>query len=70
MDEPPHDERMRRLQRIAYGALESDAERAAALAELESLRREHAAMDAPAASVVGGARAGAGRRRVVDLAVC
>ena len=40
MDEPAHAERMRRLQRIAYGAVTSDRERAAALAELEALRRE------------------------------
>jgi hypothetical protein len=40
MDEVAHDERMRRLQRIAYGAVASDAERAAALAELDALRRE------------------------------
>ena len=46
MDEPAHDERMRRLQRIAYGAVASDRERAAALAELEALRRERAASDA------------------------
>ncbi len=32
LDEPAHDERMRRLQRIAYGAVASDAERAAAAA--------------------------------------
>lgn len=53
MNEPPNDERMRHLQRVAYGAVASDAERATALAELESLRREHdARADAPAASVV------------------
>ena len=40
MDEPAHAERMRRLQRIAYGAVASDRERAAALAELQALRRE------------------------------
>lgn len=40
MDELAHDERMRRLQRIAYGAVASDAERAAAVAELDGLRRE------------------------------
>lgn len=34
------DERMRHLQRLAYGAVASDAERAAAVAELETLRRE------------------------------
>ncbi|WP_448002356.1 hypothetical protein [Agromyces bauzanensis] len=43
MHEPPRDERMRHLQRVAYGAVASDAERAAALAELESLRQEHRA---------------------------
>ena len=32
LDEPARDERMRRLQRIAYGAVTSDTERAAALA--------------------------------------
>ena len=46
MDVPAHDERMRRLQRIAYGAVASGTERAAALAELEALRRVHAASDA------------------------
>jgi len=46
LDEPAHDERMRRLQRIAYGAVASGTERAAALAELEALRRVHAASDA------------------------
>jgi hypothetical protein len=42
MDESSHDERMRRLQRLAYGAVASDADRAAAIAELEALRREQA----------------------------
>ena len=46
MDEPARDERMRRLQRIAYGAVASETERAAALSELEALRREHAASEA------------------------
>jgi len=40
MDELGHDERLRRLQRLAYGAVASDAERAAAVAEIEALRRE------------------------------
>ncbi len=40
MDELAHDERMRRLQRIAYGAVASDAERAAAVAKLDGMRRE------------------------------
>ena len=49
MDESTHDERMRHLQRVAYGAVASDTERAAAVAELESLRREQATVtDAPA----------------------
>ncbi|WP_448808232.1 hypothetical protein [Agromyces bauzanensis] len=43
MDEPQLDERMRHLQRIAYGAVASDVERAAALAELDALRRAHRA---------------------------
>lgn len=43
MNEPAHDERMRRLQQIAYGAVASDAERAAAVAELEALREAEAA---------------------------
>ena len=43
MDEPAHHERMRQLQRIAYGAVASDRERAAAVAELEALRHEAAA---------------------------
>lgn len=43
MDELPRDGRMRQLQRLAYGAVASDAERAAALAELEELRREREA---------------------------
>lgn len=51
MHDSPLDERMRHLQRIAYGAVASDAERAAALAELEELRRAHAALaDAPVAA--------------------
>ena len=40
MDDSEHDERMRRLQRTAYGAVASEAERTAALAELEAVRRE------------------------------
>jgi len=43
MHEPALDERLRRLQRIAYGAVASEAERAAAVAELDALRREQAA---------------------------
>ncbi|WP_173922653.1 hypothetical protein [Agromyces sp. Marseille-P2726] len=42
MDAKARDERMRELQRVAYGAVASDAERAAAIAELESLRQEQA----------------------------
>jgi hypothetical protein len=49
LDEPAHDERMRRLQRIAYGAVASNTERTAALAELEALRREHGAGEADGA---------------------
>ncbi len=43
MDDPAHDERLRRLQRIAYGAVASSTERAAALAELDAMRRDAAA---------------------------
>lgn len=43
MDQATYDERMRRLQRQAYGADASEGERAAALAELEAMRREHEA---------------------------
>lgn len=50
MDEPAHDDRLRRLQRIAYGAVASDAERAAAVAELDALRREAVEADAAAES--------------------
>lgn len=46
MDVPDHDERIRRLQRTAYGGVASDAERAEALAQLEALRREQAADEA------------------------
>jgi hypothetical protein len=46
MPELAHDERVRHLQRLAYGGVASDADRAAAAAELEALRRER---DAPAA---------------------
>jgi hypothetical protein len=49
MDELPRDERMRQLQRLAYGAVASAAERTAALAELEKLRREREASQADAA---------------------
>ena len=45
MDDPDHDQQMRRLQRIAYGAVASDAERSAALAELEAVRRPPAGTD-------------------------
>jgi len=48
LDDPAHDERLRQLQRIAYGAVASSGERAAALAELDALRREQAAADAEA----------------------
>ncbi|HEU0183579.1 MAG TPA: hypothetical protein VFR16_15410 [Agromyces mariniharenae] len=43
MDDPAHDERLRHLQRIAYGAVASSTERAAALAELDAMRRDAAA---------------------------
>jgi len=43
VDQAAHDERMRRLQRLAYGAVTSDADRAAAIAELELIRRERPA---------------------------
>ncbi|KRE31293.1 hypothetical protein [Agromyces sp. Soil535] len=46
MDQAPNDERMRRLQLLAYGVGASDAERAAAIAELELIRRERAAGEA------------------------
>ena len=64
LDEPAHDERMRRLQRIAYGAVASDRERAAALAELEALRREAAeaaARPRPQAAAPGPMRCDADR---------
>lgn len=57
MQELAHDERMRRLQRIAYGAVASDAERAAAVAELEELRREGDAPEPAAAIPVDSAAA-------------
>ena len=47
MHELSHDERMRQLQQLAYGAVASDTERAAAAAELDALRR---AREAPEAS--------------------
>jgi hypothetical protein len=50
MDANARDERMRRLQRLAYGAVASDADRASALTELEQLRREMAVERADAAS--------------------
>ena len=55
MDRATHDERMRRLQQLAYGAASSDTERAAAIAELEAIRREQAsgrpgAADTPTAA--------------------
>lgn len=43
MDDPVLDERLRHLQRIAYGAVASSAQRGAALAELDQLRQEAAA---------------------------
>ena len=46
MDQAADDERLRRLQRQAFGAVASDAERAAAIAELELIRLERAAGDA------------------------
>jgi hypothetical protein len=45
MDQAAPDERMRRLQQLAYGALASDADRAAAIAKLEEIRREQAAAE-------------------------
>lgn len=47
MDESDHEDRLRRLQRIAYGAVASDTERTAAVAELEALRRERWAEPEP-----------------------
>lgn len=54
MDQATHDERTRRLQQLAYGAASSEDDRAAAIAELEAIRREQAggrprAADAPTA---------------------
>lgn len=46
MDQAADDERLRRLQRLAFGAVASDADRAAAIAELELIRLERAAGDA------------------------
>jgi hypothetical protein len=45
LDDPDHDQRMRLLQRTAYGAVAGDAERRAARAELEAMRREFAEAD-------------------------
>jgi hypothetical protein len=53
MDDVARDERMRRLQRVAYGAVASDAERDTARAELEALRREP--VDSQAARVTADA---------------
>jgi hypothetical protein len=53
LDDPAHDDRLRHLQRIAYGAVASSGERAAALAELDALR--HAAAAAAAADERDGA---------------
>lgn len=55
MDDPDHDERMRRLQRTAYGAVASEAERTAALAELDAVRCElaRAADEAERADAAG-----------------
>jgi hypothetical protein len=50
LDDPAHDERLRHLQRIAYGAVASSGERAAALAELDALRREAVAAEADGAA--------------------
>ena len=55
MPELAHDERMRRLQRIVYGAVASDRERAAAAAELEALRRERDVLEPDAAIPVDSA---------------
>lgn len=49
MDRAAYDERMRRLQRLAYGAGASDDDRAAAIAELEAIGRERAMGEAEAA---------------------
>ena len=46
MDQAADDERVRRLQRLAFGPVASDAERAAAIAELELIRLDLAAGDA------------------------
>jgi hypothetical protein len=58
MQQLSHDERMRHLQQLAYGAVASDAERAAAAAELEALRRLRevpgSSADAPPAGPRGG----------------
>jgi hypothetical protein len=43
MDQAADDERLRRLQRLAFGPVASDAEQAAAIAELELIRLERAA---------------------------
>src|SRR5690242_20438595 len=53
---------MRRLQRTAYGAVASEAERTAALAELEAVRRELARAAEPAerADAAGPATIGPG----------
>lgn len=48
MQQLSHDERMRQLQQLAYGAVASDAERAAAAAELEALRRPREVPEASA----------------------
>ena len=49
MDRAADYERMRRLQRLAYGAGASDADRAAAMAELEAIRRDRATGEAEGA---------------------
>jgi hypothetical protein len=61
LDEPARDERMRRLQRIAYGAVASDTERAAALSQLEALRRE--SVETEAVAETGSVTSGPPRER-------
>ncbi|WP_448808231.1 hypothetical protein [Agromyces bauzanensis] len=46
MDRAAYEEQLSRLQRLAFGAVASDAERAAAVAELELIQRERAAAEA------------------------
>ena len=56
MDQAADDERLRRLQRLAFGAVASDAARAAAIAEIELIRLERAMGDGePGRMDAGGA---------------